>query len=194
MVAAGSGPTPGRLPAGYTELAYIESTGTQYLTLGISGNMSFQIDAQGTVLATSNTVLICSTTSGDVGTWFGTASNGKWGTGGTTSGTYASVNCTTKAILLLTFNSNGNSGTVNGASYNRSRTCTQGTWSLFSTGNGSYAFKGKVWGLVALQNNNKVMDLVPAMRDSDSVVGMYDLVSNTFLTNAGSGTFSYGTL
>lgn len=37
-------------------------------------------------------------------------------------------------------------------------------------------------------------DLIPAMRDLDSVVGMYDLVSNTFLTNAGSGTFNYGTL
>ena len=37
-------------------------------------------------------------------------------------------------------------------------------------------------------------EICPAKRDSDDVVGMYDLVSNTFFTNAGSGSFSYGEL
>jgi len=36
------------------------------------------------------------------------------------------------------------------------------------------------------------MDLRPARRDSDGVIGMYDLVSRTFKTNSGSGAFIAG--
>lgn len=34
--------------------------------------------------------------------------------------------------------------------------------------------------------------LIPAMRDADSVVGMYDVEQNVFRTNQGTGTFTYG--
>ena len=41
-------------------------------------------------------------------------------------------------------------------------------------------------------NNNVVQDFIPARRDSDGELGMYDLVSNTFFTNAGTGEFIAG--
>lgn len=41
-------------------------------------------------------------------------------------------------------------------------------------------------------SNVLVHDLVPCYRISDSVIGMYDLVTGTFFTNAGSGTFTKG--
>lgn len=37
-----------------------------------------------------------------------------------------------------------------------------------------------------------VRDFVPCYRKSDGEIGMYDLVSNSFFTNAGSGTFEKG--
>ena len=37
-----------------------------------------------------------------------------------------------------------------------------------------------------------VRDFVPCYRKSDDVIGMYDLVSNSFFTNAGSGAFEKG--
>lgn len=37
-----------------------------------------------------------------------------------------------------------------------------------------------------------ICDLVPCYRKSDGVIGMYDIVRNTFLTNAGSGAFTKG--
>lgn len=37
-----------------------------------------------------------------------------------------------------------------------------------------------------------ICDLVPCYRKSDGVIGMYDLVSNKFFTNVGSGTFTKG--
>ena len=37
-----------------------------------------------------------------------------------------------------------------------------------------------------------IADYIPAKRNSDNVLGMYDLISNTFFTNQGSGTFTAG--
>ena len=41
-------------------------------------------------------------------------------------------------------------------------------------------------------NNNLICDLVPCYRKSDGVIGMYDLVSDVFRTNLGTGTFTKG--
>lgn len=49
-----------------------------------------------------------------------------------------------------------------------------------------YCYYCKVW-----SNNIPVREFIPAMRESDNVVGMYDIVTNTFFTNAGTGTFGY---
>lgn len=53
--------------------------------------------------------------------------------------------------------------------------------------------KRSVYYLKYYKNNVLLNDLVPCVRDSDSTPGMYDLVSGTFFTNAGSGTFSIPT-
>lgn len=37
-----------------------------------------------------------------------------------------------------------------------------------------------------------IMGLIPCYRKSDNVIGMYDLVTDTFYTNAGTGTFTKG--
>lgn len=190
MVSGGNSP---RLPAGYTELAYIESTGTQRLSLGFSGNANFELTAQSSVQTTSSSILICST-NGTGGTWIGGLSNGNWGAGTSSSSNYVNINATTKAEIAVNFVNGTASGTVNGISFSRTASATNGQWSLFKANDGNYPFKGKMWGLKAYQSDALVADLVPAMRDSDSEVGMYDLVSNTFLTNAGTGTFNYGTL
>ena len=36
------------------------------------------------------------------------------------------------------------------------------------------------------------MNLIPAQRDSDGVLGMYDTVNNVFYTNDGNGSFVAG--
>lgn len=42
------------------------------------------------------------------------------------------------------------------------------------------------------ENNKLVLNLLPATRMSDSVVGMYDTISNSFFTNSGTGDFIIG--
>lgn len=44
----------------------------------------------------------------------------------------------------------------------------------------------------AEENGVAVRDMYPAMRNSDSVLGMYDIVNDVFYTNAGTGTFDGG--
>lgn len=51
---------------------------------------------------------------------------------------------------------------------------------------------GKCSYFKVLSNRNLLCDLVPCYRKSDGEIGMYDLVSKTFLTNAGTGTFTKG--
>lgn len=42
------------------------------------------------------------------------------------------------------------------------------------------------------KSDTLICDLVPCYRKSDGVIGMYDIVRNTFLTNIGSGAFTKG--
>ena len=42
------------------------------------------------------------------------------------------------------------------------------------------------------KNDELICDLTPCYRKSDNVIGMYDIVRNMFLTNAGTGTFTKG--
>ena len=51
---------------------------------------------------------------------------------------------------------------------------------------------GRIYGTKMWDNENLVRNFIPAKRNSDNVVGMYDTVTQTFFTNAGSGTFTAG--
>lgn len=42
------------------------------------------------------------------------------------------------------------------------------------------------------ENDDVKLNLIPCYRKSDGVIGMYDTVSKTFLTNSGSGSFTKG--
>ena len=54
-------------------------------------------------------------------------------------------------------------------------------------------FIGKLYYFKVYKNNVLYMDMIPVYRKSDRVVGMYDRVNNKFYTNMGSGTFKMNT-
>jgi hypothetical protein len=56
----------------------------------------------------------------------------------------------------------------------------------------SAIFKGRIYNAVISKDNEIVADFVPCYRKSDNKPGMYDLVTGTFFTNAGTGEFLYG--
>jgi hypothetical protein len=49
-------------------------------------------------------------------------------------------------------------------------------------------YRGKIY-----DNTNHLMrDFIPARRKSDNVLGLYDIITNTFYINSGTGTFVAG--
>ena len=51
---------------------------------------------------------------------------------------------------------------------------------------------GKIYAVEIKESGNIVANFVPARRESDGVLGMYDLANGQFYTNAGTGTFTAG--
>ena len=53
-------------------------------------------------------------------------------------------------------------------------------------------FIGRVFGYNAIENGEKVIDIVPVLKEGNP--GLYDVVTGTFFPNIGSGKFGYETL
>ena len=176
------------LPSEYTQVEYLESSGTQYIDPQVTGDARWVITAQANAVKGSSQALISSTPSASGGSWYGEfTTTGKWDvvSGGT------NIPVTTKTTADLTFDGDGAHGTIGSTSVNRAVTVTQGNWILLKTEDGSYPFSGKLFDAKVYQNGALVRNFIPA-KNSSNVIGMYDLVSGQFFTNAGTGTFTAG--
>lgn len=208
MVAAGS-PTPGRLPAGYTELAWINDSGTAYINTGYVpvGDEVFEMNIIMTAAPSTGYLQIMGSRVGALGTsktncWLGINTSrtlfNRFGTVNP-SGT---ITISDNTAYHITVDLTNNTTTANNEQYTFTGSSVSGITAsvyVFRVHQGSGTALSKqgeltVSSYVVERNGVKQLELVPAMRDSDNEVGMYDLVSNTFLTNIGSGTFNYGTL
>lgn len=50
-------------------------------------------------------------------------------------------------------------------------------------------YRGKLYGLKVSKGNNELANYIPCIRKTDNKPGMYDTVTKTFYTNAGTGEF-----
>ena len=191
----------GKLPKGYTELEYLESTGTQYIDTGINTN---------TTTSRYETKINPSLVSGTIGI-FGTRNSYSanessmnvfiidgtfrldWLNGAMGSGIRISSN--TEYAISIT----RGLATINNVNYRFGDTTSiDGSYTFyvgsFNNAGSVYSkgFSGKIYYSKLYNNNILVFDGVPCYRKSDNEIGMYDLVSNTFFTNAGTGTFIKG--
>ena len=66
------------------------------------------------------------------------------------------------------------------------------SFKLFATPEGTPEAIGKCWGVKIYEDNQLVLDLIPAKRLIDNEIGMLDLVENKFYHNSGSGAFTGG--
>lgn len=90
-------------------------------------------------------------------------------------------------------------GTQIGSATPQAITSTPATIALFGQHNASGpAYSGcapvKIQSWKAWDNGTLICDLVPCLRDSDSVPGMYDVVGNAFISSTNSMQFDYETL
>lgn len=196
----------GWLPAGFTELEYLESSGTQFLDTGLSGcDLSSSVECraelntykpsmrlfqgQGFALASNRNENFDSYVTLPVGD--NMRKSGYTPSLGSQVSAY-SVTITNGAITLngqsfpaadiqasASASQNDAAGATlkvlaypDGASY-------QSTW-----------WVGKLYSFSAKLQNGAVR-FIPALRNDDGEPGMWDTVSKSFFSNAGSGTFGY---
>ena len=176
------------LPFGYTKLAYIQSSGTQYIDTGFTPNQDTRVDLK---ISTSNSG--SKTMLGSDVSWTG---NGfAIGVGFSHYGTETSNN------------SGMNDGSVHEISLNKNVLYIDGTAAktysvqTFSVGYPMALFANNRSGIIdektamnlyycqIYDNETLVRDFVPCINASDEV-GLYDLVGKQFYGNAGTGTFT----
>lgn len=195
------------LPSGYTEVDYIASSGTQYIDTG--------------VVPSSTTRVVCDFSFKEVPT--DRARNG-WASGGSVEAfwfggdndhaTFAASVCNNTVVSTTgvaldtgrhTFDISPSALKFDGTEFTNlgqtpysSRSST-GTMYLFAerqgwtTPIGAYC-KMALYSCKIYSEDTPVRDFVPAVRDSDGAVGLYDTVSDVFFTNRGTGAFTSGTV
>ena len=183
------------LPNGFTQLEYLESTGTQYIDTGIIPTAKTSIEISGIQERIStgpmfgiSQVLYC----------FDNKNATHYGFFGINSNVAAVIG--DKEITLIMGKDSGI--IVNGekladlSSANETIT-TDKTCVLFgrrdnNTGSVSVMANHRIYYCKLWQDKVLVRDFVPARRNADSELGLYDTVGGTFYTNVGSGTFVAG--
>lgn len=185
----------GRLPVEYQEVEYLESSGTQYVSIGLIENFaSYEIDLAYMSLGISGSLACgCAHSSAVYLGIYSTADGIQYRYGSMLS---SRKNTNTKITVVIN-NENGQvvedgvvlgSGTITGSYY----------FGLFCVGrnNGtvSSVSTSRIYACTIINKttDTAVYDFVPCYRRADSVAGFYDLANNVFLTNDGTGTFIVG--
>ena len=194
----------GRLPSGYTQVDYIESSGEQYIDTGVNPTNTTNIETKVKISdITQNRNYVCGCYSANTFNRFQisfvgdiTNYNFMW-----CRGTQV-----TRTLLTLDVNNiyeiktNGDNLTINNQQVIASGTFDTHSKSIYLFGNNSngtvnvLANGEKMYYFKIYDNNVLVRDFIPCYRNSDNEVGLYDLVNDIFYTNQGTGVFTYGAL
>lgn len=187
------------LPSEYQQVEYIECTGTQYIDTGIIPKDNIGIKISGSPTGGSGDRIIIGSSDGNrFFIYLPTGTNSRFGIGWNTNKTYIYIiNTNTKYNIFLNFKNDrkviindteidNNLSNLIGNNKNLYLGCNNG-----ANGIGGY-YIGLIYSLQISENANIVRNLIPCYRKSDDVIGMYDLVTNTFFTNQGTGTFNKG--
>lgn len=190
------------LPAGYTKVEYLESSGTQYIDTGIvpTNTTGWKVTLNMPDVQNDQSKFGCRNDNSDTRFWLGCV-NGKayfgWGTNYPTSENRPSISANVENTVSCNY-LNDRTCKLNGTIvYSNlptlSFTPTKSIW-LFGANTGTGAYRSyKVSEATFTEGNAIIMHLIPAKRNSDNVLGLYDTVGKTFLTNQGTGTFIAGT-
>lgn len=183
-------PKKGRLPSGYKEVEYIESTGTQYIDTGVkaTNTTKFKIDVEMTqydsyIFGAWNDWQVSMFT-----IYSANSSSSAIGYGANWVGSITGLTTNNKITLSI------DNGVVK---YNNE---IKGTYSdTFNSANNIIICGTNAAGTPAAFSKIKIYSLeinghnfIPCYHKSDGEVGLYDVVGNKFYTNQGTGTFLKG--
>ena len=186
------------LPNGYTPLEYIAATGTQYIDTDVAKTSNvFRFETKVSFADNNSRYLIG--TSGTSPDYCGRASDGKFELNFSMRTTMSSG---IDQVVQMDYYGDKNETHLTVTKGNETETLTAGRGSstpdkdfvVFANNSSSVhrILNGKIYMAKIYIDNVLQADLVPARRDSDNAVGMYDLVAGAFRENAGTGDFIAG--
>ena len=185
-----------KLPEGYTELAYIESTGTQYIDTEFKPNQNTRvvIDAQMTSSAVSQFVFGCRTTSytNNFILLISSANNSFRSGFGSSLVSFPSVTLTdryeidhNKTACMLGEN------LITHAAQTFESTLSMFLCAANEGGSAKYFAKMKLYSCQIFDDDFLVRDYIPCINPAGEV-GLYDSVTAAFFGNSGTGSFVAG--
>ena len=179
-------------PTGYTLLEYlgVESSGA-YIDTGVANtaNAYFEVDCNWTSAPSNNSGIFGAQISYEyaINAWQGTAF--------ISAGVHANISTPlTRHTLKADASGIYIDSVATGVTPNWSYATGRNYYILANNYNGDVlkASNAKVYSVKLWNGDTLVRDFVPVKRDSDDVLGMYDLVNDVFYTNAGTGSFIAG--
>ena len=191
------------VPSGYTPVEWIATSGTPYIDTGIVGRSGISVKAKFMLNTLANGALFGNRMSTETRffpmLWFATSSGPvRWDTAVNSDNYGDPILTNTMYIAHFTSSASGFALDVNGyrmLSGSSVGTNTNNLWMFGVNNNGNlqYPFNGKMFFANIWQGDTLVREYIPARRNNDNVVGVYDRVSNTFFTYSGAdGTFIAG--
>ena len=189
-------PTP-ILPEGYTQLNYIQSSGTQFIGTGVIPDIDTKIIINFTPLAIGSDDVMCGVIKPNIAIGYKTG----FITGGFKNDTGYSVDVP-ESVVNTTYDAEIFNGhfVLNGedhvfdavTSYSTTRSIYLFAGSYATVSDGAY---GKVTAKLSMckiyTGNTLLRNFIPCMNPSGEI-GLYDLVSKEFFGNIGTGTFIAG--
>ena len=182
----------GKLPLGYKELEYIESTGTQYIDTDYKPNQNTQIKAYmkfTNLNNTDNVALFGTRTSYDSSDRYAIVQVGN--ESNIRTDFYNTVKYSiTKTTTYLEVDKNKNVTTINGQSTtntNGTFTCANNLLIFAMNDRGSAGWKSKsILNFFQIYDNDMLIRNFIPCKNSQGKIGLYDTVTETFFGNANS--------
>ena len=181
-----------QLPTEYQEVEYIESSGTQYIDTGFVVNKSdnYVLEIDGLFPSQAQAYQGCNGyMQFFVGSKYGISNESSISVGNRDTVRIAYANQT----ATLTVNGS-QAESKSWASYSGADV-KLGILRMGDTNNGWFnggAASGTIYGYKVWKDEVLVSDCIPCVRNSDNVAGVYDVIREQFITNAGSGVFAVG--
>ena len=181
------------MPAGYTRLEYLESTGTQWIDTGVvfNSDIGYELEYQP---KTTNNWVVQAGARGQVIAQGGNIWEFRFNGSINRRPSPSEIDLT--QFVNIKYNIDNKCSVDNRIVYIGDLTLNaSGSIRLFGpnvASDSNVASSGRMSFFLIYDNGVLVNNLVPARRDSDNVVGMYDTISGQFFTNSGTGEFIAG--
>ena len=181
----------GLLPNGYTQVDYIQGTGSQYIDTGFVVNKldNYVLEIDGLFPSQAQTYQGCNG-------YMQFFVSSKYGISNESS-----ISVGNRDTVRIAYANQTATLTVNGsqaeskswASYSGANV-KLGILRMGDINNGWFSggvASGTIYGYKILKNNVLASECIPCMRNSYGVAGMYDVIREQFITNAGNGAFKF---